>query len=127
MNIHFENEIKILIDEKRFNDADIRLDSVVENERCARWNYMKGVTLTGKGWHHDAHRYLENAHFLEPENAEYKSALKALSKGKDMEKYFANHAEGGNGKKGHSICDCCEICHDLGQCCECISDIADCF
>jgi len=121
MNEHTAQDIQLLIDEKRFDDADRRLDSIASEERCARWNYMKGVVLIGKGWNYDAQRYLENAHTMDPTNEEYKATFKALRKGKNMEKYFAESIKSGDEKKKRSICEEC------GDTAICVQGTLDCW
>jgi len=65
-------KVQKLFDSEKFNEADIILERLSENERCARWHYMKGVALAGKGWHHGSQKYIEKARKLDPENEEYR-------------------------------------------------------
>jgi len=71
-------KVQTLIESEKFSQADKMLNKVDESERCARWNYLKGVVLTNRGWNHDAQKHFETAHALEPENEEYSLALIAF-------------------------------------------------
>ena len=113
--------IRELISGKRFSEADVMLEAVDKNERCAEWHYLKGVVLVEKGWHFDARRHFETACAADPENREYRDAFNyAKNKSDD---FYSNsnrsYAPRANKDPGCSGCDICTglLCADC--LCEC--------
>ena len=71
-------KLRRLINEKRFSEAEIMLDSVPSTERNAEWNFLKGCVLIQRGRYYDALRHIETACYLDPDNAEYRNARASL-------------------------------------------------
>ena len=110
-------EIRNLINQRNFYEADLRLNSVPAEKRSAEWYYLKGCIFVGRGWYFEASKHFETACAMDPENEEYRNALGNINKSSD--------------KFGHSdtgtLCTICEglICADC--CCElCGGDLIGC-
>ena len=48
-------------------------------EHTAEWHFLMGIVASRRGWLDEARRYLETAVSMQPDNAEYRSALDAMS------------------------------------------------
>ena len=68
------NEIRVLINQKRFNEAGKRLSAIGEWDRTAEWHYLMSVVLMQRGNVNDAMRELELACSMDPGNEEYQRA-----------------------------------------------------
>ncbi len=109
-------QVRKLIAEGRYSDAELIIDSTPAGDHGAEWNYLKGCLLTQRGYYYDAMRYIEIACYMEPDNLEYREArnrMRARSSGFGQTYRTANSA---------SDVDCCGICSALiccDGCCEC--------
>ena len=102
-------EIRELINQRNFYEADVRLNAMEESMRNAEWHYLKGLVFSARGWYFEASRYFSTACTMDPENEEYKAALenlKATASG-----YERRGAECG-------ICDVCTALMCVDCCCE---------
>lgn len=109
-------EVRRLINEGRYSEAELIIDSTPASDRGAEWNYLKGCLLTQRGFYYDAMRYIEIAHYLDPNNPEYKEA-------KNRMRARANGYGGAYRTQNNTgDCDLCGICSTLiccDGCCEC--------
>lgn len=107
---------RTLINSGRFSEAELLIDAVPAAERGAEWNYLKGCLLTQRGWYFDAQKSFETACYMDPNNAEYRSALEKLRQNSSSfgRGYRTTPTRGGE----CSGCDMCSglICADC--CCE---------
>lgn len=112
-------EIRVLINQRRFSEADIRLNSMPTADRNAEWNFLKACVLFARGHYFDAQKYAETACYMDPSNAEYAS----------FKNQMGNRAGGfGSGynttyNRGGGDCDVCSACQTLiclDCCCECM-------
>ena len=109
-------EIRQLINEGRYSEAELIIDSTPASDRGAEWNYLKGCLLTQRGFYYDAMRYIEIACYLDPANMEYKQAknrMRARSSG-----YGGSYRTQNN----TGDCDVCGTCSTIiccDTCCEC--------
>lgn len=71
-------KLRRMINEKRFSEAEIMLDSVPSTERNAEWNFLKGCVLIQRGRYYDALRHIETACYMDPSNTEYRNARASL-------------------------------------------------
>lgn len=117
-------EVRRLIHDGRYSDAELIIDSTPSNDRGAEWNYLKGCLLVQRGLYYDALKYIEIACYLDPANLEYREAknrMKTRSSGYGQE-YTT--------MRGADNCDCCGACTTLlcaDSCCECCGgDIISC-
>ncbi|MBO5670157.1 MAG: J domain-containing protein [Clostridia bacterium] len=109
-------EVRRLISQGLYSDAELIIDSTPAGDRGAERNYLKGCLLTQRGYYYDAIRCIETACYLDPNNMEYREAknrLRMRASGFGDEYRTANNV--GN-------CDLCSLCSALvccDGCCEC--------
>lgn len=103
-------EIRDLINQRNFYEADVRLNSVPADKRNAEWYYLKGCIFVGRGWYFEASKHFEKACAMDPENEEYKNALGNINRSSERV---------GRSDTG-TLCTICEglLCADC--CCECL-------
>jgi tetratricopeptide (TPR) repeat protein len=109
--------IRELINDGNFSEAKIVLESIIESERNAEWNYLKGCVSLHEGFFHDAQRFLETACYLDPNNSEYRNTL---NRTRNEASQYGRTYRTGNTSSSCSGCDICSslICADcLCQCC----------
>lgn len=116
-------QVRKLINEGKYSDAELIIDSTPAGDRGAEWNYLKGCLLTQRGFYYDAMRYIEIACYLDPQNPEYREAKNRMrSRSGD----YGSPYRQTNG----SDCDVCGTCSTLiccDSCCECFGgDIIPC-
>ncbi|MBQ7835770.1 MAG: DnaJ domain-containing protein [Clostridia bacterium] len=116
-------EIRMMINARRFSEAEMRLDSMSASDRNAEWNFLKGCVLAQRGNFFDAQRYIETACYMDPGNMEYKAMKNQMSRN-------ANAYGRGYSTNNSSDCDMCTVCQALwcmDCCCECMgSDFIRC-
>lgn len=110
-------EVRRLIMDNRFDDANAVLDGVPTDRRNAEWNFLKGTVLYHRGWLEQAYTYLQAAVNMEPGNSEFRAAFNQASK-------MRSGSSGGYkvGRSGGDGCNPCNMCCSLmcmDQCCEC--------
>lgn len=112
-------EIRSLINQRRFSEAEMRLDAMSGNDRNAEWNFLKACVLLQRGHFFDAQKHVETACYMDPNNAEYQNARAQM-----------NGRAGGYGynyntvyRQNQNQADCCSVCQTLiciDCCCECM-------
>lgn len=110
-------EVRRLIREGLYSEAEIKIDSTPASDRGAEWNYLKGCVLTQRGAYYDAMRYIEIACYLDPSNAEYREARNRMRRRSDS---FGGAYRSQTNSTGD--CDICGVCSTLiccDSCCEC--------
>lgn len=109
-------EVRRLISEGQYSNAELIIDSTPASDRGAEWNYLKGCLLTQRGFYYDAMRYIEIACYLDPSNPEYREAKNRMrSRSKNYGESYRQTNQTGD-------CDICGICSTLiccDTCCEC--------
>lgn len=109
-------EVRRLIRDGRYSEAELIIESTPAADRGAEWNYLKGCLLTQRGYYYDAMRYIEIACYLDPANAEYKEARNRMrNRSSSFGSAYRAHNNTGD-------CDICGICSTLiccDSCCEC--------
>ena len=109
-------QVRKLISEGRYSDAELIIDSTPAGDRGAEWNYLKGCLLTQRGFYYDAMRYIEVACYLDPANLEYKEARNR------MRARSSNFGQTYRTSTVSNDCDCCGTCSTLiccDGCCDC--------
>ncbi len=108
-------QVRKLINEGKFSDAELIIDSTPAGDRGAEWNFLKGYLLAQRGFYYDAVRYIEIACYLDPQNLEYREARNRM-------RTRSNNFGGTYRQTSGSDCDVCGTCSTLilcDTCCEC--------
>ena len=89
--------------------------------RDAEWNFLMGSLCYRKGWLDEARRYYQTAVGMDPNNAEYASALRYMNSGGSY------YRPTGYSRGGMDNCDCCTSLCVADCCCECMGgDLISC-
>lgn len=115
-------EIRSLINQRRYSEAELRLDSMSQTDRNAEWNFLKACVLVQRGHFFDAQKYIETACYLDPNNTEYQRVRAQMN---SRAGGFGNPYRSGSGYNttNPSDCDICTVCETiycLDCCCECM-------
>ncbi|MFW2488984.1 J domain-containing protein [Clostridium chromiireducens] len=90
INGNLYKEIRNLIDNKKFVEAEAKLN-LINNANSAEWNYLQGFISVQKGWFDSGLNYLKKSVELEPNNNEYLDSLNKLqSRVIDYMKKYSN-------------------------------------
>ena len=114
-------DIRRMINDRRFKDAERQLFTVLDNERTAEWHYLLSVVLMGRNRVNDAMRELEIACNMDPSNEEYQKAKEMFN---NTANGYGSTYYGSTGRRSRTsrddACDCCAnlICMDC--LCECL-------
>ena len=105
-------EIRRLIDNREFIQAESELNSIPEARRGAEWHYLYGRVYLSRGWYYEASKSFKTATTMDPNNEEYKAAYDSMKS--DSE----NFNERSDNVGGCNVCNCCSslLCADC--CCE---------
>lgn len=112
-------DIRQLIAQRRYVQAEELLDGVPSASRNAEWHYLKGQVLYHKGWLEEANRYFHQAASMDPQNMEYRAAVNRS--GYQRSGGYATSTGTNSGCCGN--CDSCDFCSSLicaDCCCECM-------
>ena len=113
-------EIRSLINQRRYSEAELRLDSMSTADRNAEWNFLKACVLVQRGHFFDAQKYIETACYMDPGNAEYQNVKNQMNS--RAASYGTGYNSGYN-TSNPSDCDICSICQTIycmDCCCECM-------
>ncbi len=108
-------KIRELINQGRYSEADIMLDSVSSTARSAEWNFLKGCVLIQRGWYYDAQKYFETACYMDPDNGEYRTALN------NVRVSASGYGGAYRTERNAGGCSACDICTTL-VCADCLCD-----
>ena len=108
--------VRNLIYNNRFEDANAVLDSVPVDRRNAEWNFLKGTVYYRRGWLEQAHKHFEAAVNMDSANSEFRAAFDQSSRMRSGSSGGYRTGKGGNGCSPCGTC-CSLLCAD--QCCEC--------
>lgn len=119
------SEARRRINEGRFADAELLLNSVPTASRNAEWNYLMGVLYLRRGWASDAAKYFETACYMDPNNPEYRRAKQMMNNGAfgGAGAYSYGEGAGQSYRRASDGADFCTICNTLicaDCCCECM-------
>ena len=110
-------EVRRLLHEGMYSDAELILDAAPLGARNAEWNFLKGCVLMQRGFVFDAQKYIETACYMDPSNPEYSAARSRMRAGTSQyENAYRTSPCAGN----CSVCDLCSslLCADcLCECC----------
>ncbi|MBQ3069381.1 MAG: DnaJ domain-containing protein [Clostridia bacterium] len=109
-------DIRVMVNQRRYMQAEELLDGIPSSSRNAEWYYLKGVCLYQKGWLEEANRHFSQAVNMDPQNMEYRTAFNRVNQQRGG--YY-----GGNQTQMPSGCSGCDVCQGLicaDCCCECM-------
>ena len=111
------DEIRNLINQGNYYEAQIRLNAVDTTRRNAEWNYLMACIKIQSGLYYDAQSYLETAMYLDPNNSEYRAKYEML---KNVSSGYSNgYRTTSNTSSGDcSGCDMCATLLAADCCCE---------
>lgn len=114
-------EIRTLINNKKFHEAERRIAEIPISDRTAEWHYLNSVLLMRRGNVNDAMRELEMACNMDPGNIEYQKAKEMFN---TNTRGYQSTYYGGNTYRQRSssdeACDCCMNLICLDCLCECM-------
>ncbi len=112
------NDVRQLISQGRFEEAQEILDGVPPESRDAEWYFLNGAVLYRRGWFDAAYTSMATACRMDPSNAEYRAALNRMQQSRNG---YSPYSRGGYSTQQASCtpCDCCMglMCADM--CCNC--------
>ena len=103
--------VRRLINEGEYSEAEIILDSTSSSARNAEWYFLKGCILMQRGSFFDAQRMFETACYMDPGNAEYREAMSRVRSSASSYGYNTMNQTGD--------CDLCDICSTM-MCVNCL-------
>ena len=112
-------DIRNLIVQRRYTEAEELLDGIPTSSRTAEWHYLKGTVLYQKGWLEEANRHFQQATMMDPMNMEYQAAAGRVSGNRNG----GYRTQPMNQPGGCGNCDTCDLCNALicaDCCCECM-------
>ncbi len=107
-------KIRQLINEGRYSEAELSLDSVSLGSRTAEWHYLKAIVLLRRGWVYDAQNHIDTACSMDPSNEEYRQFKYQLSRN-------ANAYGGSYRTTDPYGCSGCDVCSSL-LCADCLCE-----
>ncbi len=115
-------EIREDINNRRFNDAEKKLYSVLRENQNAEWHYLNSVLLMRRNRVNDAMRELELACSMDPANLEYQRAKEMFNtqSGGYGSTYYGSAGYPPRRDAASDACDCCTNLICLDCLCECM-------
>ncbi len=114
------NDVRRLISQGRFEEAQEVLDGVTPEERNAEWYFLNGCVLYRRGWFDAAYTSMSAAVRMEPDNAEYRAALNRMQQSRNGYSAYGRGGYGDQTQVGCSPCDCCMGLMCMDMCCNCM-------
>ena len=102
-------QVRVLLNERRYDRAAAILNSIPEHSRGAEWHYLYGCLCVAAGNYAEAMSHIETACYMEPGNFEYSNTRDSL------------RMRSSRGMRTRA--DGCDICCNLlaaDACCECM-------
>ena len=117
------SDIRAMISQGKFEQAQELLDGVPPDKRDAEWYFLNGSVLYRRGWFEDAYTSFATATRMNPENPEYRAAFNQMQRSRGG--WYNNQAGGGyrQGGAGSGGCTGCDMCAGLmcaDCCCRCM-------
>ena len=120
-------DVRKMINDRKFTDAERELSKVPEFDRTAEWHYLASVLLMHRNRVNDAMRELEIACNMDPSNMEYQRAKEMFNnsaRGYGSAYYDAPRRQR---TANSDACDCCANLICLDCLCECMGgDLISC-
>ena len=111
------NEIRSFINQRRFSEAEMRLDSMSSADRGAEWNFLKACVLAQRGHFFDAQKHIETACYMDPGNDEYRQARAQMSRQSNAYGRSYNTAYNTSDALDCAMCTICQALWCADCCC----------
>ena len=113
------SDIRRMINQRRFAEAEELLNGVSEKNRDAEWYFLKGSIYYSNGWLEEAVSHFTQAARMNPGNPEYQAALNRIMWQRQTARpnYYGDYRT--NVNYGCSCCDMCAALWCADCCCEC--------
>ncbi len=108
-------QIRRMINEGRYSEAELNLDAVNSSGRNAEWHYLKAILLLQRGWIYDALNHVDHACSMDPSNEEYRQLKINLQRG------AGSYGRSYRTQTGASECSGCDMCSTL-LCADCMCE-----
>lgn len=120
-------DIRQMINQGRYEEAEEVLDGVASNARDGEWYFLKGSIFYQRGWMDDAFQYFTTACRMDPSNVEYRAALNRMQYqrqggfggGYSTDQNPYRTGQSGQNSTGCTICDVCTGMACANLCCDC--------
>ena len=113
-------EIRNMINQRRYSEAELRLDSMSNADRNAEWNFLKACVLAQRGHFFDAQKYIETACYMDPNNAEYHNVRAQMNNRAGAYGSGYNTTYNTTNAPNCDICSVCQALWCMDCCCECM-------
>ncbi len=115
-------DVRRMINDRRFTDAEKALTAVAEVDRTAEWHYLASVLLMHRNRQNDAMRELEIACNMDPTNVEYQKAKEMFNSSARGygSAYYNNGGAARPRSSNDDACNCCANLICLDCLCECL-------
>ena len=111
-------DVRRMINDRRFTDAEKALTAVLEMDRTAEWHYLASILLMHRNRQNDAMRELEIACNMDPTNVEYQKAKEMFN---NSARGYGSAYYGAQGRPRSSTDDACNCCANL-ICLDCLCE-----
>ena len=113
------NEVRYKINNRDWSGAETMLNNVPLERRNAEWNFLMGCVCVGQNNVFDAQKYVDQACYMDPNNAEYRTMQSRIRNAGTYRGPFSyNNQSDGYGTNGAG-CDMCDIC-TMFMCLDCL-------
>ena len=114
------NRVRMLINNNRFDEAQVILERMESAQRNAEWHFLMGLVYYRKGWLQNARDEINFACASDPYNREYRAFQQQMNSGSPGSPYAGMNTNRSGGPCGdQSLCGCCGDLLCLDCCCEC--------
>lgn len=113
------NEVRYKINSRDFEGAETILNRTPLDKRNAEWNFLMGCLCFNKNNVFDAQKYINQAVYMDPNNAEYRAMQSRISTNGAYSNPYARSYGSNSFGTGNGQCDMCDICSIL-ICLDCL-------
>lgn len=113
-------DVRRMINDRRFTDAEKALTAVADVDRTAEWHYLASVLLMHRNRQNDAMRELEIACNMDPMNVEYQKAKEMFNNSARGYGSAYNNGAARPRTSNDDACNCCANLICLDCLCECL-------
>ncbi len=111
-------DVRQKINNRDFSGAESILNNVSSDKRGAEWNFLMGCVCVGRNDTFDAQKYVDQAVYMDPNNAEYR-ALQQRLRGAGAYRSYGGTSYNNYTPTNGQNCDMCDVC-SLIMCLDCL-------